>query len=280
MGKSSSTSFKIDRYGKSGAGSSTGRPQLPIPKEALTLHAQISKKERIARKKKRLAAEAAEIEMQLAMDEEAKSKKTGKKKKKKRAVEEDDQPAVTRELTLVDKKRSVRTVEKYEKLGEQVKKTAAVFGLRKADIMEAVEAGDIDFAVLQMQRQAYSTIVNMIPLAEQAYLKDKREHQIYALNALISQARELAADLMASSDRSQLAEKLIHEMLEPTFKSILQTMMQEQLKLKHLIDDKIKPEYRAVVARDCDQVIKEVAGTMNVLFQVTSQQTRKYMLGE
>jgi hypothetical protein len=171
-------------------------------------------------------------------------------------------------------------VKQYGKLAETVKQVGSTFGIRRREIMEAVDAGNIDHAVLAFQRQAYSTIVNLIPIAEKAYKKHQREHQAYVLNSLISQGRELAADLMASGDRQQLAETLIREVIEPVFKALLQQFMQEQLQLKTILGDKLKPAFVPDASREMDESLKRVASIMNDLFRSTTTQINKKLLGE
>jgi hypothetical protein len=173
-----------------------------------------------------------------------------------------------------------KKVKKFEELAETVKEVGSTFGIRKREIMDAVATGNIDHAVLQFQRQAYSTIVNLIPIAEKAYKKHQREHQAYVLNSLISQGRELASDLMASGDRAQLAEIIAREVLEPVFKSMLQQFMQEQLQLKTILGDKIKPQFSADASREMDNSLKRMAQVMNDMFRSTTQQINKKLLGE
>jgi hypothetical protein len=173
-----------------------------------------------------------------------------------------------------------KKVKKFEELAETVKEVGSTFGIRKREIMDAVATGNIDHAVLQFQRQAYSTIVNLIPIAEKAYKKHQREHQAYVLNSLISQGRELASDLMASGDRAQLAEIIAREVLEPVFKSMLQQFMQEQLQLKTILGDKIKPQFSADASREMDNSLKRMAQVMNDMYKSTTQQINRKLLGD
>lgn len=182
-------------------------------------------------------------------------------------------------LRLVGKS-TERHVKKFAELSETVRRVGSTFGIKKSEIMRAVEEGQIDHAVQQFQRQAYSTIVNLIPIAEKAYLKDRREHQAYALNALISQGRELANDLMAADNKNQLCETLIAEILTPAFKQILQQLMQEQMMLKTALSDKLKPEFLALSSAEFDRSLRTVAGSMTEIFKGTSEQIRKKLLGE
>lgn len=180
----------------------------------------------------------------------------------------------------VVKKTTERRLKKYEELAKTVKKVGTTFGIRKNDIMVAIDSGNIDQAVLTFQRQAYATIVNLIPKAEAAYLREGREHQAYVLNALLSQGRELAADLMASGDRQQLADVLVNEVLAPTFKSIVQQLMLETIQTKAVLSDKIKPEYVSTVSMELDQSLKRLAGVLTDMYRTTADQTRKKLVGE
>lgn len=181
-------------------------------------------------------------------------------------------PAVTRETE--------RKIKRYGELAETVKKVGSTFGVRRREIMDAVAEGNIDHAVMHFTRQAYSTIVNLIPIAEKAYKKHQREHQAYVLNALISQGRELAADLIATDDRKRLGDILVREILEPAFKSVLQQMMQEQMQLKTILSDKIQPKYVERVSTEMDDSLKRVAAAMTVVFRSTSEQIAKKLLGD
>lgn len=193
-------------------------------------------------------------------------------KKKSKALKTLDAPKID--------KAAQKRVDDYGKLAKTVREVGTTFGIRKTAIMEAVEAGNIDHAILQFQRQAYATIVNLIPIAEAEYIRDKREHQAYVLNAMISQGRELAADLAASGDSAQLAGLLIQEVIEPMFKALLQQFMQEQMQLKTLLADKFKPDMTADASREMDASIKRIASVMTDLYKSTAVQVNKKILGE
>ena len=177
-------------------------------------------------------------------------------------------------------KKQERQIKQFSDLADTTKKVGTVFGIKKSEIMLAVTEGNIDHAISVFRRQAYSTIVNLIPIAEKEYVKGKRDHQAYVLNALITQGRELAADLMQDGDRTQLANKLVHEMLEPVFKGILQNVVSELQQQKLMLSDKLQPEYKAHVSIEIDASAKRIAGAMTDLFSVASDQIRRNLIGD
>jgi hypothetical protein len=208
------------------------------------------------------------------------------RKKKKRPRAESIEPlqiktSTSKDVALVNtSKKQVRTLANMGKLNAAVGKLTSVFGIKEREIMDAVEAGDIDQAVQVFQRQAYSTIVRLIPIAEKEYLLGKRDHQLYALNSVISQGRELANDLMSSDNKKQLGETIIREILEPAFKQILQQMMQEQMMLKTALSDKLKPEFLTASSGELDSSLRRVAGSMTEIFKSSSEQINKKLLGD
>lgn len=210
-----------------------------------------------------------------------------KKKKKLAVVEEPVAPKKKKpvthshELAVVEPtNKQKRTLQKFDKLAETAERVQSTFGLRESQIMDLIEAGDIDGSIHAFQKQAYGTIINLIPIAEEEYRKGKRDHQAYVLNALISQSRELAADLMASGDRQSLAAAIVSEILEPTFKAILQFMMQEQMQLKAILTDKIFPQHQANAVHEIDSSLKNVAASMTSLYKMSADNITKKLLGD
>jgi hypothetical protein len=231
------------------------------------------KKERMAHAKRNNPAFA----VQRYADGDVKRERKGKLKDKAKKVH-----STGTDLVIVKDidRGTERKIKKYDALAETVKSVGSTFGIRKREIMDAVAAGNIDHAVMHFTRQAYSTVVALIPIAEKAYKKHQREHQAYVLNALISQGRELAADLIATDDRKRLGETLVREILEPAFKNILQAQMQEQMQLKAILADKVQPKYAERTSTEMDESLKRVAGAMTTIFRTTSEQIAKKLLGD
>ena len=164
-------------------------------------------------------------------------------------------------------------------LSEQVKGASSVFGLRQDAIRDALANKDVDHVISMFQEQAFATIVTLIPMAEEAYTKDKREHQMYALNAIISQGRELAADIAAMNNKKQLAQMLVDEVLNPAFKSILQHMLNEQLTLKALLADKIIPGKQQQVVQEIDTSLRNNATSMTQIYDALAQEIKLKLIG-
>jgi hypothetical protein len=182
------------------------------------------------------------------------------------------------EVKTTRKKRT--TLEKANKLDANIEKVASTFNIKRREIQQAVNSGDIDQAITTFQRTAYSTLVSIIPIAEREYRKWKRDNQAYALNALIQSARELASDLAAANDRSALAEMLIRESLDPMFREILQQLAQQNMVLKTFVQDKIKPQHVNGVIEKIDMDLRDTAAYLQSIHAVISLQMKRAVQGD
>lgn len=176
-------------------------------------------------------------------------------------------------------KQTTKRIQQYEKLAETVRKVGSTFGVKKHDIIDAIERGDLDGSIVAFQRQAYSTVIGLIPLAEQEYKKHRRESLAYALKALIGEARELAQDLAASSDRARLADLIVEETLQPLFKGILQHIVEQNVVTKGLLAGKIAPQHAASVTAHLDDSMKETAAYLQSTYQLVAAQIKSNITG-
>jgi hypothetical protein len=126
----------------------------------------------------------------------------------------------------------VRKLAKLEKQTELLKKAGTTFGVPSKQLYSMIQEGKIDQAVVFFQRQMLATILRLIPIAEKQYRREKKEHTAYALNSLVSQARELTADIQSSADRAAVAEVIVTDVLMPTFRSFIETVVIETQTLK------------------------------------------------
>lgn len=161
-----------------------------------------------------------------------------------------------------------------------LKKAVAVFGVKKSSILTSLDAGENDAAIQLFQKQAFSMIVSLISVAEKAYLKDQREHQAYVLNSLVSQGRELANDIKNTHTLDALAAKVISEALEPAFRMVLQVIVEQQLKNKAMLGDKLHPSMVASASRELDASLRELARALTQIHVEAKNRIHSFLLGE
>jgi hypothetical protein len=104
-----------------------------------------------------------------------------------------------------------------------------------------------------MQRACFGMVLSMIPIAQQAYEKSKRESAAYALNAFINQARELSADLKLNTEIDGQVDNVI-KIIRSVFLQLGQVLLTETSAIKTRVDTEItEPTRRRAVKKVVDE---------------------------
>jgi len=133
---------------------------------------------------------------------------------------------------------------KLRKTGAEIQKIGSRFSLPAKQITQMIQEGNVDKAIGHFQKQMLDAVTRIIPIAEKQYRRNPTQSYAYALNALVSQARELASDLQNTGDRQKLAATLSREILMPAFRAVAQILVDEHHSLRRRLDEKILPEER------------------------------------
>lgn len=173
-------------------------------------------------------------------------------------------PAVRGNKTERFGMKKAKTVEK------DLKNIASKFGLSTKEISKMIDGGDVDRAVGFFQKKMLSAVVNLIPIAEKKYKKYGTQGHAYALNAMISGARELASDLQATADRQKLALTIVQEILMPAFRAIVQSIVDEHYTLKRDLEDYSKTKYTMKMKERIDQSGQVIAKHARAVYENTS----------
>lgn len=190
------------------------------------------------------------------------------------------QPALLKKLSTdstTPKQR--RLLKKTDKVDTSIIKMQSILGA-SGKVVQAVESGDIDSAIIAFNKQAFATITALIPIAERAYKEDPRQSNAYAMSTMISAARELAQDLAASNDRAALAENILREMLEPMMKSLVQYYLQQSVLFKTFLTDKVPSNRHAVICAQLNQDARAFVEYMQIVYKTTADSMREVIQGE
>jgi hypothetical protein len=110
-------------------------------------------------------------------------------------------------------------------------KMRSMFGERTEDILDLIENNNRDGAVVMIYKQLLKTLVDIIPISETLVRKTEGTRGIYQLNQLLSQIRELLADMQAVQDRGLLGRQLISKYVRPGFLDIAMQIVQNDHRL-------------------------------------------------
>ena len=127
-----------------------------------------------------------------------------------------------------------------------------------------LEEGENEDAILTFQRASLQSVIDILPIAQHQYKKNPNMSNAYALNALISQSRELISDIEARQDKSHLAQTISERVIRPAFLDLAQNLMNSTSMLRELISSSagIDKRTQAEVKAHIDRFLRETARYM------------------
>lgn len=142
------------------------------------------------------------------------------KKKKSKGVEAKPAKKVTPNLPAVVPDAPMPAV-RTGKLGKtDMSNLKTLFGDRAEEILGMIESNNRDGAITLLYRQLLSMTVDIIPFAENLVRSTKGYRGVYQINALVSQCRELLADIQSTQDRGALGRNMVERHVRPAFLDI------------------------------------------------------------
>lgn len=201
-------------------------------------------------------------------------------KKKKRSRSGDEEIVINHAPAAKTKKKKKRTVEgatgklkrRTDKLNE---------ALRSIDIEEIarnVHPGERE--VLEEYVWMFNKIGRLIRRTEKRALKSGQSRDIYALSTLISQQREIIADIRTLSDMSGQIEMIKTSVLQPMSSSLAQNIVDSYYQLRRLLVEVTKPNETQFAIGKLEAIAKEMSKFLQVQYHESSARVDQIMSGE
>lgn len=206
----------------------------------------------------------------LSPEEERKLKRLKKERKKKRELEnmlkgqaednrfEKGKKSKSRDLVVQTGVLALSGKEK-RKLREQ---TESYFGSNSGKIMEMLEAGDSDGGITILKKTLLLTIIRVLPMAEDVLANSGTAKGTYQFVTLVSQMREIMADIQADRDKQFLAQSITEQILRPAFMNIAQQMLTQHHDFRKKGDVFVIPEKTNFFSTQLFDLGKSLAGSM------------------
>lgn len=168
--------------------------------------------------------------IKLSPEELKERKRLKRKRKKEKELAQQGKELVVQRLGKEGEKRIRLTKKRMKELEEMT----GEFKGDLPDIFKLIDdpnasADDIQRSYL---RGAFGVVLALIPVMEEQAHKKKNESGAYALNALLSQGREIAADLRALQSADEVASRIASLIIDPTYHSIAATVLQSLASLR------------------------------------------------
>ncbi len=143
--------------------------------------------------------------------------------------------------------------------------------LKKNNQSLADAAGNV--AVL---KSLLEMLITLIPTAEKTYKKFKNERGAYAIAALVTQTREISADIQRYSSSQKNASVLIDSIIIPNIQLILQNYMSTNSVLINSINKRYgKKEGKAIISL-INQSMTEHSSYLKQITEAISQRATDY----
>jgi len=158
---------------------------------------------------------------------------------------------------------------KFKDKDKKILKT--VFGERAKEIQYLVENNNKDGAVVLIFKQLLKMMVDLIPISERVVRQTKGYRGIYQINQMVSQMRELMADMQAAQDRGLLGQTLIAKYVRPAFLDIAKMMVEGNHSIRMEIREYIPREERKRVIEMFEKTQEELAKYINAQYRQISE---------
>jgi len=134
------------------------------------------------------------------------------------------------------------TEEGKAKLHGRMQGVKSAFMEEVSSIHDLLEKDSKDSAISKFQKAILMMLIETIPLAEDKYRETLAERSAYAMNTLISQAREVIAEIRADQDRKQLGYELSEYIIFPAFNAIAYNVRSNIYNLQQDLEPYIKDD--------------------------------------
>ncbi|MFA5669439.1 MAG: hypothetical protein WC967_09345 [Balneolaceae bacterium] len=182
------------------------------------------------------------------------------KKRKKKRKEHRERTSETGLQPRLKRKMGKKVKEVKEKLD---KGESLISAFKNKEIMALLDTDKNDSAISLTRKQMLRTIIDLIPMAEESYRKFPSDRNVYALNNLMSQAREIIAELQSDTDRDLVLHRLTSNVISPQASLLANYLIEANFSLKNRLKSYVtgKSEERAV-GKLIDDMTKEIGSAL------------------
>ena len=135
----------------------------------------------------------------------------------------------------------------------------SLFGERADEIMHLVEMDDRDGMITVLYKQLMKMLVDLMPTVEKSVRATKGFRGVRSLNEMVSQIREMIADMQAVQDKGMMGQRLIARYVRPAFLDIAGQMMVNNERMISEILPHVDPKHRDEVRKNMQMAQRELA---------------------
>lgn len=187
--------------------------------------------------------------------------------------------AALSEMGKVDVPGSVSRLSDRRKarLFKRLKRFKSIFKNDAFRIQEYLRENKTDNAIQAAQKKLLKMMIELIPIAESNFREYGNERGAYAINAVISQTRELMADIRAEKDSREIAYKIVNEIVHPQFLLIAHNYVDNLYRLRKNVEIYVDPKLHGA-QESMNTRVSECAKECNLFLQESYKSMRDQIL--
>lgn len=150
-------------------------------------------------------------------------------------------------------------LEIYKKDRKAWENAETLFGDRATEIMERIEADDREGVTKMLYQELMRMMVDLVPIIEKGVRATKGFRGVRSLNEMVSQIRELIADMQAVQDKGMLGQTIVARYVRPAFLDIAMQMVTSNARILAEVLPYVDEKSREKVSANMKGAEKELA---------------------
>lgn len=152
--------------------------------------------------------------------------------------------------------------------------------LLRRSVIKSGESFNADSANRTLLKTMLAMNLKLVPIANKAYKRSKKENAMYALLAIEKQVLELATELKLLGNVEHQSEFIETRIINPIFMAMVQINIKEFLDLKNSIDSLLPPKQARNVKLRIDDALKNVTAYMDESSHKLHSDITSYLSGD
>jgi transcription initiation factor TFIIIB Brf1 subunit/transcription initiation factor TFIIB len=177
-----------------------------------------------------------------------------------------------------EKKKKPRTIEgakaKVRKNQEAIKQSEFVI----AELENKITASD-EQEYIQEYLYVYRKLKRLVRKAEKNAMTSGKPPDYYAFCTLVSQQREVIADIRSVCDLSGQVQMLLESALQPFVSNIGQVLVNSFYQQRRLIVETTKPEETQFAIKKLDEITNEITKALQIYYEQAAAKINEVLVG-
>ena len=173
-------------------------------------------------------------------------------------------------------KRKPRSVERAKK---KIKKRESYIEEHE-HILSEIQVRSEEQEYMQEYEYLYATTKKLVRKAKLQALETGQTRDYYAFCTLVSQQREIIADIRATSDFSNQVQQLIDNALQPLMSQVGQAIIDNAYHQRRLLVDVCPPKDRKFLENELNRMTQNLGTLLQAKYEWAAQRIQELLIGE